>query len=337
MALAAVVSVVGAQGQDGERARPEDTEVRQPVPPVVDPGPAPAPVPPPSDAIVLFDGTGLDQWVNVRDGGPAGWTVHDGVMTVQKSTGSIETRRRFRNYQLHLEWRVPEGTTGSGQARGNSGVFLASPGGEDAGYELQILDSYRNETYVNGITGSVYKQSPPLANPTRAPGAWQTYDVVWTAPVFDESGTVRAPARVTALFNGELVQRDFTLAGETVFIGAPQYRAHGHAPIKLQAHGDPSPPISFRNIWVRHRLPPDHHRLARRRLLLLGIFRACQDCPCAAVSGRDGARSCDSGGCRRHARQRAAVEQHHQPRRGAAQRATQRAAAESCRLGRCDR
>jgi hypothetical protein len=100
MALAAVVSVVGAQGQDGERARPEDTEVWQPVPPVVDPGPAPAPVPPPSDAIVLFDGTGLDQWVNVRDGGPAGWTVHDGVMTVQKSTGSIETRRRFRNYQI---------------------------------------------------------------------------------------------------------------------------------------------------------------------------------------------------------------------------------------------
>jgi hypothetical protein len=250
-ALAALVSTMGANGQVGDRPRPEDTEVWEPVPPVIDSGPAPAPTAPPTDAIVLFDGRSLDEWVNVRDGGPAGWTVHDGIVTVNKAAGNIETRRRFRNYQLHLEWRVPEGTTGSGQSRGNSGVFLGSTGGGDAGYELQILDSYRNETYVNGMAGSVYKQSAPLANPTRPPGAWQTYDVVWTAPVFDDEGALRAPARVTVFFNGVLVQRDFALAGETVFIGTPQYRAHGDSPIELQAHGDPSPPISFRNIWVR--------------------------------------------------------------------------------------
>lgn len=248
--LAALALATAATSQERNRPRPEETEVWTPVPPVVDPGPAPTEAPPPSDAVVLFDGRDLHEWVNTRDGAPAGWTIHEGVMTVDKSTGNIETRRRFRNYQLHLEWRVPDGTTGSGQSRGNSGLFLASTGRGDGGYELQILDSYRNETYVNGMAGSVYKQSPPLANPTRPPGEWQTYDVVWTAPVFAGSA-LRAPARVTALFNGVLVQRDFALAGETVFIGAPQYHAHGDSPIKLQAHGDPSPPISFRNIWVR--------------------------------------------------------------------------------------
>jgi len=254
-ALAALVLATVAASQETGRPRPEDTEVWTPVPPVVDPGPAPAPAAPPSDAIVLFDGSGLDEWVSVRDGSAAAWSVHDGVVTVEKSAGNIETRRRFRNYQLHLEWRVPEGTTGEGQSRGNSGLFLASTGPGDAGYELQILDSYRNETYVNGMAGSLYKQSPPLANPTRPPGAWQTYDVVWTAPTFDAAGALVAPARVTAVFNGVLVQRDVALAGETVFIGTPQYRAHGETPIKLQAHGEPSPSISFRNIWVRV-LPP---------------------------------------------------------------------------------
>jgi len=253
VALAVVTSLLAAVATSQETGRPgpEETEVWEPVPPVVEPGPEPGVVAPPSDAVVLFDGTSLDEWVSARDGSPAVWTVHDGVMTVDKSTGNIETRRRFRNYQLHLEWRVPEGATGTGQSRGNSGLFLASTGSGDAGYELQILDSYRNETYVNGMAGSIYKQSPPLANPTRPPGSWQTYDVVWTSPAFDEGGVLRAPARVTAFFNDVLVQRDFVLAGETVFIGAPRYRPHGDSPIKLQAHGDPSPPISFRNIWVR--------------------------------------------------------------------------------------
>jgi alpha-3'-ketoglucosidase len=234
-----------------ERARPEDTEIWQPVPAVVAPGPASGSAALPADAIVLFDGDDLDEWVNTRDGAPAAWTLRDGHLIVDKTVGNIETRRRFGSYELHLEYRIPEGITGDGQARGNSGLFLAATGEGDRGYELQILDSYGNATYVNGMAGSVYKQSPPLANASRRPGEWQTYDVVWTAPTFASDATLRTPARVTAFFNGVLVQNDFELRGETVYVGAPRYTAHGDTPIKLQAHGDPSAPISFRNIWVR--------------------------------------------------------------------------------------
>jgi hypothetical protein len=239
-----------AAGQGPAAARPEDTEVWQPVPRVAAPGAAVG-GDPPSDAVVLFDGSDLDEWVNTRDGAPAAWTLRGGHMIVEKTVGNIETRRRFRNYQVHLEYRVPANITGEGQARGNSGLFLASTGEGDRGYELQILDSYGNGTYVNGMAGSVYKQSPPLVNASRPPGEWQTYDVVWTAPTFGRDGALSTPARVTAFFNGVLVQNDFVLVGETVYIGAPRYVAHGDAPIKLQAHGDPSPPIAFRNIWVR--------------------------------------------------------------------------------------
>lgn len=232
-------------------AGPAATEIWEPVPPVVEPRLSVNPGPPPGDAIVLFDGDDLDEWVDVSDGSPAGWIVADGVLTVNKAAGNIATKRQFGSYELHLEWRVPPEITGSGQSRGNSGLFLAATGPGDAGYELQILDSFDNATYVNGMAGSVYKQSIPLANPARPPGEWQAYDVRWTAPEFAADGTLTAPARITAWFNGVLVQDDFALTGETVFIGAPRYRAHGDSPIKLQAHGDPSPSISFRNIWVR--------------------------------------------------------------------------------------
>jgi Domain of Unknown Function (DUF1080) len=238
----------GVLAQDAPPPKPQDTEQWSPVPSVVA---SPSPSAPPSDAIVLFDGTSLDQWVATRDKSPAAWTVSDGVVTVKKSAGNIETRRAFRNYQLHLEWRVPKDITGSGQGRGNSGLFLASTGSGDAGYELQILDSYRNETYVNGQGGSIYKQHPPMVNASRPPGEWQTYDVIWTAPRFAKDGAVTAPARVTVLHNGVLIHNDAKLAGETRFIGKPVYRPYVTAPIKLQAHGDPSPPLSFRNIWVR--------------------------------------------------------------------------------------
>jgi hypothetical protein len=252
IAVACTFVLMPAFAQRGaELLSPEQTEIWEPAPPVVVTEPITEAVPPPADAIVLFDGSSLDAWVNVSDGSPAGWTVANGVLTVDKSAGNIETRRKYGNYQLHLEWRVPVDGTGSGQSRGNSGLFLASTGPGDAGYELQILDSFENPTYVNGMAGSVYKQAIPLANPTRPPGQWQTYDVVWTAPAFEADGTLRSPARITAFFNGVLVQNDFELQGETVFIGSPRYRAHGASPIKLQAHGDPSPPISFRNIWVR--------------------------------------------------------------------------------------
>ena len=235
--------------QQSPAAKPEDTEVWQPVPPVVTPGATNAA--PPSDAIILFDGKNLDQWVSAQDKSPARWIVANGVITVNKSAGNIETKRAFKNYQLHLEWKVPEGITGSGQLRGNSGLFLASTGPEDAGYELQILDSYNNATYVNGMAGSIYKQAIPLANPTRKPGEWQTYDVAWTAPTFNADGSLKTPAYVTVLFNGVLVQNHFELKGETRYIGPPFYKKYDEAPIKLQAHGDPSQPISFRNIWVR--------------------------------------------------------------------------------------
>ena len=227
----------------------EDTEIYEPVPRVVTPGATCAA--PPSDAIVLFDGKNLDQWISVADKSPAKWIVADGILTVNKTGGNIETKRSFKNYQLHIEWRIPENITGSGQARGNSGVFLASTGPGDAGYELQVLDSYNNATYVNGQAASIYKQSIPLVNANRKPGEWQTYDVVWTAPTFNDDGSLRTPAYVTVFFNGVLVQNHFELKGETLYVGKPFYKAYTIAPIKLQAHGDKSEPISFRNIWVR--------------------------------------------------------------------------------------
>jgi len=235
----------------GPKPKPEDTEVWQPEPKVVTPGAQNSA--PPSDAIVLFDGKNLDEWVQSKDKSPAKWFVADGVMTVNKAKGigNIETKRSFRNYQLHIEWKVPENITGDGQARGNSGVFLASTGAGDGGYELQVLDSYNNKTYVNGMAGSIYKQSIPLANPGRKPGEWQSYDVVWTAPTFTADGSLKTPAFATVFFNGVLVENHFELKGETLYIGKPSYKRHDAAPIKLQAHGDPSQPISFRNIWVR--------------------------------------------------------------------------------------
>jgi hypothetical protein len=235
--------------QDTPKPKPEDTEVWTPVPAIVTPGATDSA--PPSDAIILFDGKNEDEWVSAQDHTPAKWIVGDSVLLVAKGTGNIETKRSFKNYQLHVEWKIPTNITGSGQARGNSGVFLASLGPGDAGYELQVLDSYNNTTYVNGQAASIYKQNPPLVNANRKPGEWQTYDVVWTAPTFNADGSLKTPAYVTAFFNGVLVQDHFQLKGQTLYIGQPFYKAYDRAPIKLQAHGDKSEPISFRNIWVR--------------------------------------------------------------------------------------
>ena len=207
----------------------------------------------PSDAIVLFDGSNLNQWVSVKDPSkPAEWTVKDGVFTVKKGTGNIQTKDSFLDYQLHIEWKVPASITGKGQGRGNSGLFLASTGKGDDGYELQILDSYNNRTYANGQAASIYKQFPPMKNATRPPGEWNTYDVLFTAPRFKEDGSMFSPARVTVLHNGVVVQHGTELRGPTQYIGLPSYsKPHGATPIKLQDHGDPSEPISFRNIWIR--------------------------------------------------------------------------------------
>src|SRR4051812_21204050 len=176
------------------RPSPEDTKVWKPIPPVVTPGRTNADAP--SDAVILFDGTNLDQWVSAKDGSPAKWTVDGGVFTVVKPAGDIRTKRSFTNYQLHIEWKVPPNITGSDQRRGNSGIFLARIGGR--GYELQVLDSYNNPTYVNGQAASIYKQYAPLVNAMRQPGEWQAYDVVWTAPTFNTDGSLATPAYVTA-------------------------------------------------------------------------------------------------------------------------------------------
>ncbi len=214
--------------------------------------PAAKPGGPPSDAIILFDGQNQDEWVSGRDGtSPSDWIVSHGVLTVKKTAGSIQTKRKFTNYQLHIEWKIPKDIQGEGQARGNSGVFLANPGPGEKGYELQVLDNYNNKTYVNGQVGSIYKQAIPLANAARKPGEWQTYDVIWTAPVFNSDGSLASPARVTAFHNGVLVENNFELKGITRYRGKPYYKAHGPSPIQLQAHGDKSKPISYRNIWVR--------------------------------------------------------------------------------------
>lgn len=251
IALAALLATAATiSAQQSTKMKPEDTEVWEPVPKVVTPGATCNA--PPSDAIVLFDGKNQDAWVSAKDGkSAADWTVADGVLTVNKSSGNIETKQSFKNYQLHVEWKVPADITGSGQARGNSGVFLASTGPGDDGYELQVLDSYNNKTYVNGMAGSIYKQAIPLANAARKPGGWETYDVVWTEPTFNSDGSLKTPAYVTVFFNGVLVQNHFQLKGQTLYIGKPFYKEYSSAPIKLQAHGDPSKPISYRNIWVR--------------------------------------------------------------------------------------
>lgn len=244
--------IAGGINMVAQAQKPEDTEFYTPVPKVVEA--KGVFTPPPSDATILFDGKDLSKWVSTNDRTKtAPWTVAKGVFTVDKKTGNIETKESFNNYQLHIEWQVPANITGKGQGRGNSGLFLASIGKGDGGYELQILDSYKNDTYTNGQSASIYKQAAPLANPTSKPGDWQSYDVIWTAPTFNDDKSVKTPARVTVLFNGVLVQDNFELKGPTQYIGPASYKdAHGPSPIKLQSHGDPSEPLSFRNIWIRN-------------------------------------------------------------------------------------
>lgn len=253
-----LVFAADAQQKGPAPMKPDMTESWEPVPKIVDPGPYLGKVAPPSDAIVLFDGKDLSKWKSKKDGGAAKWKVHDGVVTVEKGTGDITTVQKFGDYQLHIEWRVPTDIQGSSQARGNSGVMLQDMSSELGipayWYEVQVLDSYNNPTYVNGQAGSIYKQSPPLVNAMRKPGEWNVYDISYTAPRFNEDGSLFAPARVTVFHNGVLVQDNFEIRGHTAYIGHPMYhKAHGKAPITLQDHGDPSKAIDFQNIWIRER------------------------------------------------------------------------------------
>lgn len=218
------------------------TEVWDPEVPVVTPGESPREAP--SDAIVLFDGEDLEsEWTNSQGGKP-GWKVENGCVTVVKGAGSILTKRVFEDVQLHIEWRAPSEVVGEGQGRGNSGIFLQER------YEVQVLDSYDNRTYRNGQAASLYKQHAPEVNACKKPGEWQTYDIIYTAPRFNEDGTYFTPPTVTVLHNGVLVQNHVELRGPTVFIGIPEYSVDRHGPgrIMLQDHNNP---VSYRNIWVR--------------------------------------------------------------------------------------
>ena len=224
----------------------EMTEWSTPEPPAVTPGTdiKGGGFTAPSDAEVLFDGKDLSKWENMK-GGAAEWKVAKGVVTVDKSKGDIRTKNSYDSFQLHLEWREPTDIQGSDQARGNSGVFLQGK------YEVQVLDNYNNKTYVNGQAGSIYKQTAPLVNAMRKPGEWNVYDIIYTAPTFKEDGTYRTRPQVTVIHNGVVVQNNTTILGTTEFIGLPRTQKHGAGPIILQSHGDPSKPISFRNIWIR--------------------------------------------------------------------------------------
>ena len=234
----------------GQHNNADATRVWAPVPKIVTPGKSNSDAP--SDAIILFDGKNLNEWRSVNDtSAPAGWIVEKKVIVVKTGTGNIESKRLFTDFQLHLEWLTPKNVIGSGQSRGNSGVFLASTGPGDDGYEIQVLDCYNNTTYANGQTASIYKQYIPLVNACKKPGEWQSYDIIWTAPRFNNDGTLHKPARITALHNGVLVQNNVEIKGLTVDVGLPVYKKHGPSAIKLQDHGDPGAPLSFRNIWVR--------------------------------------------------------------------------------------
>ena len=220
--------------------KPELTEFWSPVPPKVEPGMRPGDAP--SDAIALFNGKDLTGWESAK-GGPAQWSVENGEMVDVPKAGDIRTSQTFRDIQLHVEWMVPVlPPDRKGQDRGNSGIYLQGL------YELQVLDSYDNPTYVNGAAGSIYKQSAPLVNALKPAPNWQAYDIVYYAPRFYADGALAEPARITVFLNGILVQSNFAIKGPTEYRGIPVYKAHGDGPILLQAHNNP---VRYRNLWVR--------------------------------------------------------------------------------------
>lgn len=243
----------------GQQMDPKETEVWEPVPEKVYTVKGV-----PSDAIVLFDGSDLDQWRKsalgyggsmpqvkeiiskygtVKEYQPAGWEVKDGAMIVVPGAGAIETKQAFGDCQLHIEWLSPVDPGKESQGYSNSGIFLMS------NYEIQVLNSYENVTYPNGQAGAMYKQSIPLVNASRPPGEWQEYDIVFMAPRWNEDGSLKSPATITAFHNGVLIQNHYELKGPCIYIGEPYYVKHpDKLPLILQDHGDK---VRFRNIWIR--------------------------------------------------------------------------------------
>ncbi|BFM19497.1 3-keto-disaccharide hydrolase [Gilvimarinus japonicus] len=232
-------AAVSAEKEPWQQA--EATEVWKPVPAKVSVSAAGVP----SDATVLFDGTDLDAWESANDDSSAPWVIKGDVLVTNPKSGDIRTKQDFCDVQLHIEWQSPaekdmEGL--EGQGRGNSGVFFQER------YEIQVLDSFGGDTYVNGQAGSVYKQHIPLVNATKSLNDWNVYDIIYMAPEFNDAGKLLEPAYVTVLHNGVLVQNHVEIKGPTAWIGHPPYEAHDCAPLRLQDHGNPA---KFRNIWVR--------------------------------------------------------------------------------------
>lgn len=224
-----------------EPTKPEETEIYEPVPPrvTIDENGVP------SDALVLFDGSSLDNWISSRDSTAAKWHLNeDGSMTVSNRTGDIQTKQNFGSIQLHIEWKSPKDVQGENQSRGNSGIFLNNL------YEVQVLDNNDNPTYVNGQVASVYKQHVPLAMASSPTGEWNEYDIIYHAPEFNEEGDKIKSGTLTVIHNGVLVQDHVEIKGTTPYIGWPKNPPHGKGPLKLQDHGDNSR-VSYRNIWVR--------------------------------------------------------------------------------------
>lgn len=230
--------------------KPEETEVWEPEPKVIQPGLYTAP---PSDAIVLFDGTDFSKWRSERNQGEVQWTLNpDKSMTVKPRSGGIETREEHGSVQLHIEWKSPTIIKGEGQGRGNSGIIFQRR------YEIQVLDSYQNRTYSNGQAGAVYKQYMPLVNAMRPTGEWQVYDIVFNEPLYNEEGVEIKAGSFIVFHNGVLIQNAVEILGTTEYIGKPkkgrdQMPDYGADRAKqrtllLQDHGDF---VSYRNIWMR--------------------------------------------------------------------------------------
>ena len=245
----AAIALVAAQARAADEQQQDGYEVhdmKRPQPPVVTPGtPSTAEQAgtAPSDAVVLFDGKDLSRWKS-KSGGDAEWKVQDGYLEVTKGKGDLATKDEFGDVQLHVEWMAPQEAKGKSQGRGNSGVFLMGL------YEFQVIDSFENETYADGMAGSVYGQWAPLANAARKPGEWQIYDIIFRAPKMSD-GKVTQPARATVLLNGIVVQDNSELIGPTQHKALATYPANHpeKGPITLQDHGNT---VRYRNIWIRN-------------------------------------------------------------------------------------
>ena len=242
MSMAMFLLCVGEaiSAQQPTRWKPHD--MNRPRPPLVKPARQNLPVPPPADAVILFDGKDLTNWRS-EDGGPAKWIAREGYMESVKGSGYIFSKQMFGDVQLHVEWATPVPPKGKSQGRGNSGVFLMGL------YEIQVLDSYENDTYPDGQAASVYGQYPPLVNACLPPGEWQSYEIVFRRDRYDADGKLTRPARVTVIHNGILVQDNVEIWGPTNWLQHSPYKVHADKlPVSLQDHGNP---VRYRNIWLR--------------------------------------------------------------------------------------